>query len=228
MSSFVLEPTWSQPLQDLRDTPVVNEIRKTEVIHSGVVWDVRADVVDLGDGHTVRREFIVHTGAVGVLALDDQDRVLLIRQYRHSVGMMLWEVVAGLLDVGGEDPLDAAARELVEEAGLQAREWHTLVDFETSPGGSSEVIRMYLVRGLSPVAGGRPVGEAEELDLPYVWMPLDQVVTKILAGDFTCPTTVNGALAAFAHRHSNWSSLRPADAPWPMRAQVLETGRVRG
>ena len=228
MSSYVLEPTWPQALEDLRDTPVDNDIQRTDSIHSGVVWDIRADVVDLGNGHTVRREFVVHTGAVSVLAMDDDDRVLLIRQYRHPVGMMLWELGAGLLDVVDEDPLEAAARELIEEAGLVAQEWHTLVDFETSPGGSSEVIRMYVARGLRPAPGGRPIGEAEELDLPLVWMPLDQLVAKILAGDFTCPTTVNGALAAYAHRQSGWSSLRPANAPWPMREQVRETGRTRG
>jgi ADP-ribose pyrophosphatase len=227
MSAYVLEPTWPQALEELRDVAVDKDIQESETIHSGAVWDLRADIVDLGNGHTVRREFVVHTGAVSVVAMDDHDRVLLIRQYRHPVGMMLWELVAGLLDVNDEDPRDAAARELVEEAGLTAREWHTLVDFETSPGGSSEVIRMYVARGLAPVPGGRPAGEAEELDLPLVWMPLDLLVAKVLAGDFTCPTTVTGALAAFAARQSGWSSLRPAGAPWPMRQQVVNTGRVR-
>jgi ADP-ribose pyrophosphatase len=227
MTPYVLEPTWSQPLDELRDSPFTNPVRASVPIHSGVVWDIRADTVDLGDEVTVRREFIVHTGAVGVLALDDADRVLLIRQYRHPVASMLWELVAGLMDMPGESPAQAAARELVEEAGLIATQWHTLVDFDTSPGGSSEVLRMYLARGLEPVAGGRPPGHGEERDLPFVWMPLDQVVEKVLAGEFTCPTTVNGALAAFAHRARNWTGLRPPDVDWPIRDQVLATGRVR-
>ncbi len=228
MSEFVLEPTWPEPLAQLRDAALNNVVLRSEALHSGAVWDLRADVVDLGQGGTVRREFVVHPGAVGVLAMDDSDRVLLIRQYRHPVGMMLWEPVAGLLDIEDEDPLDGAARELVEEAGLVAERWHTLIDFETSPGGSSEVIRMYLARGLSPVAGGRPAGAGEELDLPLVWMPLEQLVEKVLAGDFTCPTTVTGGLAAFAHRAAGWTRLRPPDCGWPMREQVLDTGRVRG
>ncbi len=227
MTPFVIEPTWAQSLDSLRDTPVDNAVLDSREIHSGAVWDVRSDDVDLGDGQTVRREFVVHTGAVSVLALDELDRVLLIRQYRHPVGMMLWEPVAGLLDVADESPRTGAARELVEEAGLVADEWHTLVDFETSPGGSSETIRMYLARRLSPVAGGRPLGSGEERDLPLVWMPLEQVVEKVLAGDFTCPTTVTGALAAITHRNADWQLLRPDTAPWPGRTHVMESGRAR-
>jgi ADP-ribose pyrophosphatase len=227
MTSYVIEPTWAEPLDSLRDTPVNNVVVASQQLHNGAVWDVRAESVELGDGQTVRREFVVHTGAVGVLALDDLDRVLLIRQYRHPVGMMLWEPVAGLLDMADEPPRDGAARELVEEAGLIAHDWHTLVDFETSPGGSSETIRMYLARGLEPVPGGRPVGTGEERDLPLVWVPLEQVVEKVLSGEFTCPTTVVGALAAWAHRQTGWSSLRPASAPWASRAHVVETGRTR-
>ena len=227
MTSFVIEPTWTEPLDSLRDTPVDKAVVGSYEIHAGAVWDVRSDSVELGDGQTVRREFVVHTGAVSVLALDDHDRVLLIRQYRHPVGMMLWEPVAGLLDVAGESPRDGAARELVEEAGLIADEWHTLVDFETSPGGSSETIRIYLARQLSAAPGGRPLGSGEERDLPLVWMPLDLVVDKVLAGEFTCPTTVTGALAAGAHRNQGWRSLRPEDAPWPARKHVVESRRSR-
>ncbi len=227
MTPFVIEPTWAEPLESLRDTPVGKSVVESRALYAGAVWDVRSDSVDLGDGQTVRREFVVHTGAVGVLALDDDDRVLLIRQYRHPVGMMLWEPVAGLLDMADESPRDGAARELVEEAGLVADEWHTLVDFETSPGGSSETIRMYLARNLRPAPGGRPEGSGEERDLPLVWIPLEQVVAKVLAGDFTCPTTVVGALAALAHREAGWRSLRPALDPWPGRAHVVQTGRAR-
>jgi len=227
MTSFVIDPTWAEPLHSLRDAPINNVVVDSREIHAGVVWDLRSESVELGDGQTVRREFVAHTGAVSVLALDDDDRVLLIRQYRHPVGMMLWEPVAGLLDVADESPRAGAARELVEEAGLVADEWHTLVDFETSPGGSSETIRMYLARQLSAVPGGRPVGSGEERDLPLVWMPLDQVVDKVLAGEFTCPTTVTGALAALAHRNQGWRSLRPETAAWPARNHVVDSGRSR-
>src|SRR6185312_6625482 len=118
----------------------------------GRVWSVRTDVVDLADGQQVERDVIAHPGAVGIIALDDHLDVLLVRQYRHPVGALLWEPPAGLLDVEGEDPLDAAARELYEEAGYRAREWAVLADTFTSPGGSDEAVRIYLARGLSEVA----------------------------------------------------------------------------
>ena len=118
----------------------------------------------------------------GVLALDDDDRVLLIRQYRHPVGWYLFEPPAGLLDKPGEDPLLAAQRELAEEAGYQAEEWFVLVDFLNSPGGSSETFPLLPGAGLSPIDGGRLfTGEAEETDLPRAWVPLDAARDAVLA-----------------------------------------------
>ena len=100
-----------------------------------MVWDVRRDEVELGDGQTVTREVIAHTGAVGVIALDEQDRVLLLRQYRHPVRSYLWEPPAGLLDVPGEDPLAAARRELAEEADLTRRRSGTCSSTSTTRRG---------------------------------------------------------------------------------------------
>jgi ADP-ribose pyrophosphatase len=111
--------------------------------------------------------------------------------------MALWEPVAGLLDVADESPRDGAARELVEEAGLVARRWDVLVDFENSPGGSSETIRCYLVRDLAPAPGGRPDGDGEERDMPYAWVPLDPP-WRVLEGRFSAPLTAVGVLAAYA------------------------------
>jgi ADP-ribose pyrophosphatase len=179
---------------------------------------VRTDTVDLGDGQTVVRDVVVHPGAVGVVALDPVDRVLLVRQYRHPVGAQLWEPPAGLLDVEGEDPLETAKRELYEEAGYRAAEWHVLVDFFNSPGGSDESFRCYLARGLTEVdATERHVGVDEELGMPWAWLPLDEAVEYVLSGRLHNPTAVAGILAAATARSLGWSTLREAGAPWPER-----------
>jgi 8-oxo-dGDP phosphatase len=227
MSSYVLEPTWPGDPATLADEAVHNTVRSSEALVHGKVWDVRREAVELGDGQTVVRDYVVHPGAVGVLALDDDDRVLLVRQYRHPVGMQLWEPVAGLLDVADESPLDGAARELVEEAGLVAARWEVLVDIENSPGGSSETIRCYLARDLAPAPGGRPDGEGEERDMPYTWVPLDDAVDAVLAGRFSAPLTAVGVLAAYASRLGGWRSLRAAGSPWPQRDHVAGTDRAR-
>lgn len=226
-AGYVLPPTWDGDPSALADEADDRTTVRSETLHAGLVWDLRRDTVDLGDGQTVVREYVQHPGAVGVLALDDHDRVLLIRQYRHPVGMSLWEPVAGLLDVADESPQTGAARELVEEAGLVASTWSVLVDLENSPGGSSETIRCYLARGLSPAPGGRPPGEGEERDLPIAWVPLDDAVEAVLSGRFTAPLTVAATLAAAQSRSLGWRTLRPADAPWPPRERVAGSGRAR-
>jgi ADP-ribose pyrophosphatase len=227
VTRYVLEPTWAGEASSLRDERVHNRIESSEPLVHGRVWDVRREAVDLGDGQVVVRDYVVHPGAVGVLALDGEDRVLLVRQYRHPVGMALWEPVAGLLDVADESPLDGAARELVEEAGLVAGRWDVLVDFENSPGGSSETIRCYLGRDLAPAPGGRPSGDGEERDMPLAWIPLDDAVQAVLSGRFSAPLTVVGVLAAYVARAGGWTSLRAADSPWPQREHVAATDRAR-
>lgn len=195
------------------------QVRSSSTVHHGMVWDVRRDEVDLGDGQTVTREVVDHTGAVGVVVLDAEDRVLLLRQYRHPVRSYLWEPPAGLLDVAGEDPLVAVARELAEEADLVADEWHVLVDFYNSPGGSTEAFRCYLARGLHEVPEGeRHEREHEERDMARAWVDLSEARDLVLAGALHNPTTVCGVLAAAAARETGWTTLRPADAPWPERS----------
>ncbi len=210
------------------DRPDDRAVLQTEVIHVGMVFDVVAERVALdGDGSdadhpsVVRREFVRHPGAVGVVALDDDERVLLLSQYRHPVRRELWETPAGLLDVDGEDARDAAARELAEEADLTAGRWDVLVDYFTSPGASDEAIRLFLARDLSPVAeGDRYERPDAERDLVAEWVPLDEAVRLVLSGALHNPSAVVGVLAAAAARASGWTSLRPADAPWPERRPV--------
>lgn len=201
----------------LRPRPVGS----TTVSHAGMIWDVVRDRVDLGEAGVVEREYVRHTGAVAVLALDDDDRVLLLRQYRHPVRHELWEPPAGLLDVAGEDPLVAARRELAEEADLVAGEWAVLIDWFSSPGGMDEALRCYLARGLSEVPHDeRHTREAEEHGMPTRWVPLDEAKDAVLAGRIHNPAAVVGILSAWAARAEGWSTLRPADAPWPQHPRL--------
>ncbi|QTE30719.1 NUDIX domain-containing protein [Pengzhenrongella sicca] len=194
----------------------------SEVAFHGVIWDIVAEDVDLGgvDGESrvVRREFVRHPGAVVVIVLDDDERVLLQRQYRHPVRRDLWEPPAGLLDIADEDARDAAARELAEEADLVAERWDVLLDYYTSPGGSDEAIRVFLARGIRGVpAADRFEREDEECDMLARWVPLTEAVALVLAGAVHNPSTIVGLLAAAAARAAGWSTLRPADSPWPER-----------
>src|SRR6478609_7791940 len=160
------------------------------LLHEGRVWDLVSDQVDLG-ASTVVREWVDHPGAVAVIALDEDDRVLLLSQYRHPVRSVLWEPPAGLLDIAGEDPLVAAARELAEEADLRARSWWRLVEFFTSPGGSDERIVVFLARDLSAVADADLYARAdEEADMVPRWVPLDDAVAAALDGRLHSPTAV--------------------------------------
>lgn len=215
---------WTGPVEDaFVDMPVITSEQRYE----GHVWTIRTDTVDIG-GHVVSRDVIVHTGAVAVLALDESDKVYLLRQYRHPAGMALFEPPAGLLDVDGEPPIETAKREFAEEAGLVADSWHVLADFFNSPGGSTEMLRIYLAQDISPRPGGRvQTGEAEEVDMPGAWISLDEAVRLVLGGQLANPTAVVGILAAAAAKNRGWASLRPADAPWPVRDHLLATGRVR-
>jgi 8-oxo-dGDP phosphatase len=202
----------------VRDVPERWEVVGSTERFSGRIIRVRSDQVLMpgGDGmEAVTRDVIAHPGSVGVLALDDDDRVLLIRQYRHAVGHLLWEAPAGLRDVAGEPLWKTAERELAEEAGYRAERWHTLVDTFTSPGMSDERKRIFLARGITEIPAGELDFERvhEEADMPAVWLPLDEAVAKVLAGDIHNPTAVAGVLAAHAARARGFRDLRPADAP---------------
>ncbi|MGO9079806.1 MAG: NUDIX domain-containing protein [Streptosporangiaceae bacterium] len=181
----------------------------------GVIIDMWRDHVQMPDGSAADREYITHPGAVAVLALDEQDRVLLIRQYRHPAGRLLWELPAGLRDVDGEPPLLTAQRELTEETGYRAADWLVLLDFYTSPGCSNERLRLYLARGLTEVPESERsfVREHEEAELKVGWLALDAAVGAFLAGDLHNGVTAVGILAAYAARPGGFAALRPADAP---------------
>jgi 8-oxo-dGTP pyrophosphatase MutT (NUDIX family) len=223
MTSGTEDEMWHGPVADDGDPlPVIDR----RVQFTGRIWSIVSDDVDFGTS-VATRDVQLHPGAVAVIALDESDRVLLIRQYRHPVGRWLFEPPAGLLDEPGEPEWQTAARELAEETGYSAEQWNVLVDLFLSPGGSSEAIRVYLARGLSLVPGGRPhTGEAEESHLPRVWVDLDDARGLVLSGRIGSPSAVSGILAAWASRESGWGSLRPIDEPWPAREHLLRTGRI--
>jgi 8-oxo-dGTP pyrophosphatase MutT (NUDIX family) len=197
---------------DVTDRAAPRPVTEHTLLHEGRVWDLVGDVVDLGETQ-VLREYVDHPGAVAVIAVDDEDRVLLLRQYRHPVRHELWEPPAGLRDVEGEPPVATAARELAEEADLRAERWHALVDFYTTPGGSSEEILVFLARGLSSVPDDERFSRTdEEAGMVPVWVPLDDAVAAVLAGRLRSPSAVVGILAAAAARDRGWDELTPVDA----------------
>ena len=184
-------------------------------IYRGHVIALRADEVAMPDGRVARREVVEHFGAVAVVALDDQDRIVLIHQYRHPLGRRLWELPAGLLDEPGEEPVKAAARELTEEAGVVAGRWEVLVDVAASPGFTDEVVRVFLATDLTEVARPAAFGD-EEADLVVHRIDLAEAVRMVLAGDVVNAASVGGILATHAVR-SGVGVTRPADAPWQDR-----------
>jgi len=202
-------------------------IRSHRVIGPGAVSDYVDDVVETPTDEVMHRQYLLHPGAVAVIALDDEDRIVVVRQYRHPVGFQLIEPPAGLLDADGESWLAAAQRELAEEAMLAADDWRLLIDMFTSPGCNSESIRFFLARGLREAP--RPEGfvvEHEELHMEICLVPLADVLEGIYAGKVQSPTIVAGVLALEAARlGGRLDSLRPADSPWAareVRHQLLE------
>ena len=203
--------------RQVSDEPSPRRLLSSEKVYEGRIWDVVSDSFQLNeDGDALNRDYIDHPGAVAVLPMNDDGEILLIKQYRHPVGMALWEIPAGLLDVEGEDFVAGAARELAEEADLVAAEWNVLADFFNSPGSSSEAIRIYLARGLSDVPGHElHVRTDEEAEIELHWLPLDAAVSAVLEGRLHNPSAVVGILAAAAAKADGFERLRPADAPWP-------------
>jgi 8-oxo-dGDP phosphatase len=200
---------------DIRDAPASWPVTESAELASGALARLRKDMVRMPDGDVVGRDVLEHPGAVAVLALDTEERVLMIRQYRHPVGRLLWEIPAGLRDVAGEPLRATAERELLEEAGYRAEEWQVLTDSYSSPGISTERIRIFLARGLIlvPESERSYVREHEEAELELAWVPLDEVVARILAGDLHNGVTALGILSAYAARHDGFSKLRGTDAP---------------
>jgi ADP-ribose pyrophosphatase len=200
---------------NLKDEPAQWPVVSTSEQFHGRLVTVRADKVRMPGSNVAEREVVLHPGAVAVLALDGAGQVLLIRQYRHPVSRLLWEIPAGLRDVAGEPPWHTARRELLEEAGYRARDWRVLADYYSSPGFTTERLRIFLARELEFVPPGERdfVPQDEESQLVPAWLPLDEAVRKVLAGELHNGATALGILASYAARSEGFDRLRPADAP---------------
>jgi 8-oxo-dGTP pyrophosphatase MutT (NUDIX family) len=189
---------------------------------TGNVIRVVSDEVTMPDGGTAVRDYVVHVGAVGAVAVDFSDdpagKVLLVRQYRHPVRRVLWELPAGLLDVAGEPAVETAKRELWEEADLRAARWDVLVDMLTTPGSSDEAIRIFLARDVTGVPHDeRHTRLGEEHTMTTEWVPLETAIGWVFAGEIQNAACIAGVLATARARDTGFVGLRPADAPWPAR-----------
>jgi len=211
----------------LVDVPLAWPVESSTVRAQGKITSYVEDQVRTPDGQLITREYLKHPGAVGVIALDDHDRVALVRQYRHPVRHRLIEPPAGLLDVEGEGYLATVKRELAEEVGLAAGSWAVLVDLFTTPGILGESLRIYLARDLEVVDDPHGyVREGEEAHMDTVWASLDDLVEAVLDGRLHNPTVVSGVLAAWtARERDGFSSLRAADAAWPAFESAMDQER---
>lgn len=199
-------------------------VESSETLYEGPIFALRRDDVRMPGGRVAGREKVEHFGAVAIAALDEDDRLVMIYQYRPALGRRLWEMPAGLLDDPSEEPVVAAQRELVEEVGIEADEWSTLVDIAGCPGFADESVRVFLARGLREVERP-PGGDDEEADLVIRRVPLDDLVTGAMAGALVNGPCVAGVFAAAAVRDGR-SASRPVDADWPDRPSEFAARRA--
>lgn len=192
-------------VEPVADSPERWPVVGSEDLHrDDWVVALRADAVrrpedgDRGDGEPFRRLVLEHPGAAVVLALDDDERVCCLRQYRHAAARRFVELPAGLCDHEGETPLEVARRELVEEAGLEAGEWLPLATTYSSPGISAEVVHLFLARDLRPADRGDFVAEHEEADMELFWVPFADLHQAVLDGRVADAPVVIAVLMAVA------------------------------
>jgi 8-oxo-dGTP pyrophosphatase MutT (NUDIX family) len=203
----------------------VFETTSSETLHRGNIFALRRDQVRMPGGNIATREVVEHYGAVAIAAMDDDDNIRMVYQYRHTFGRRLWELPAGLLDIAGEPPHLSAARELKEEVGLQADTWQVLVDLNTAPGFSDESVRVYLATGLTEV--GRPEAHDEEADMTVRSVPIDEAARLVLRGEVLNSIAVAGILAAHAVT-TGFAQPRPLDSPWPDKPTAFAARKARG
>lgn len=173
------------------------EVHDSRTVFDGLVWDVRRERFGYGDGE-LTREYVHHPGAAAVVAIDELGRILLIQQYRHPIRQRDWELPAGLLDVAGEEPREAAIRELAEEADVAAGRCEPLVSVYSTPGGSDEIVHIFLARQLTPIPQAHP-RDGEERDIRVAWVPLAEALAAITSGKLRNAILVTGVFAAARH-----------------------------
>lgn len=173
----------------------------TDLHRDGWVMALRADRITRPEGGPpFRRLVLEHPGAAVVLALDEDERALVLTQYRHPARRRFVELPAGLIDAEGEDPLDVAQRELREETAYAAGRWRHLLSAYSSPGISAEQIHYYLATDLQQVDRGDFVLQHEEADMDIHWVPVDELIEAALDGRATDAPLVVAVLAYDALR----------------------------
>ncbi|BBZ69374.1 NUDIX domain-containing protein [Mycobacterium paraseoulense] len=188
------------------------ETASSETLYTGKIFALRSDQVRMPGGATAIREVVEHYGAVAIVALNEDNDIAMVYQYRHAFGRRLWELPAGLLDVAGEPAQETAVRELHEEVGLRAGTWQVLVDLNSAPGFSDESVRVYLATELTEVA--RPEAHHEEADMTMRWFPVAEAVRMVFSGEIVNSIAIAGILAAHAVT-AGVAEPRPVDSPWP-------------
>lgn len=187
--------------EPLTDTAASWPVVVTEVAYASSYISLTIEAIQDGGGEHHSRAVVRPHGAVGVVALDEDDRILLVQQYRHPVGQRLLEIPAGTLDIVGEPPMDAAARELAEEADVLAFQWSPFLTLHATPGYSSERWEVFLATDLAPVpTDQRTAREAEEADMQQWWVPFDEALAAVFDGRITDSMTVAAILGVQARR----------------------------
>lgn len=212
---------WDGALSDeLIDTSAL----EIESIWQGKVVRVQRESFSIFGIPTVR-EIVAHPGAVGVIAVNLHGEVALIRQYRHPVRSFLFEPIAGLLDKDEETPLEAAKRELIEEAGLLSDKWSHLIDLIVSPGGSTEIIRFFLAENASPASGGREWSfESEEKEMPLVWVTESEFKLAVLEDRIHNSIAISAIFTAFEVLKT--SQRTNLNKPWTLFDALAESGGI--
>lgn len=205
---------------DWVDSYVSKTVLKRDTAYKGRIWDVIHDTFELGP-YTIERDYVRHMGAVAILAINSNSELLTIRQYRQPVGAYLIEIPAGLLDSAEEEPLVAAQRELLEEAKCVAAQWSVLADFFTSPGSTSEAVRIYLAEDIRELESRVAHLDDEESEIETNWVQLEKAIDHIQRGEWQSPTLVLSVLA-----YSASLATRASDSEWPARSHLVRTNRV--
>lgn len=180
--------------------PTVDDLRERvvdrRIVHRGSYLEFRIDTVERADGSRATRDIAGHPGAVAVVALDREDRVALVRQWRLPADDALLEIPAGGLDVAEdgskEDPEHAARRELEEETGLRAGTWRRLATFYTAPGFTDEIMHLFLAEDLEPAHPGDRLGPDEDERLILSWLPWRDAVEAAERGEIRDAKTIVG------------------------------------
>lgn len=176
----------------MEDSRLSEKLLTRETVYQGHIINVEHWTVALPNGKDALREVVVHRGASAIVALDDQNRIILVRQARVAVDRLTLEIPAGKLDSAAEDPFDCARRELSEETGMTADHWEKLTCLDTTPGFCSEKIHLYLATGLHE--GDTHPDEDEFVDT--VRMPLTEAVARVMDGTFRDGKTIVGIMMA--------------------------------